>query len=134
MDPDGDMILILTMNLLSADHLLAVESLGQGSKTGVEDTSTKTKHQVEGRLLLDVIVGKCSAVLKLLACEDQSLLIRGDTLFILNLLFDIVDRVGGLDLKGDSFARKGLHEDLRIRNEFKDKSQCDGQLKDGTSD
>jgi len=41
---------------LAADHLLAVESLGQSGKGRVEDTATKTEHEVKGGLLLDVVV------------------------------------------------------------------------------
>ena len=37
------------------------------------------EHKVEGRLLLDVVVAEGTAVLKLLASEDQALLVRGDT-------------------------------------------------------
>lgn len=41
-------------------------------------TTTETKHEVESRLLLDVIVGEGTAVLELLAGEDQALLVGGD--------------------------------------------------------
>jgi len=74
--------------------------------------TTQTKHEVEGALLLNVVVGKGAAVLKLLAGEDQALLVRGDALLVLDLGLDIVDGVGRLHLKGDSLAREGLHEDL----------------------
>lgn len=60
--------------------------------------------------LLDIVVGQCSAILKLLSGEDQTLLIRGDALLVLDLGLDIVDRVRGLDLKSDGLARQGLHE------------------------
>ena len=60
--------------------------------------------------LLDVVVRKGATVLKLLAGEDQALLVRRNALLVLNLGLDIVDRVRGLDLKGDGLARKGLHE------------------------
>lgn len=33
-------------------------------------------------------------------------------LFVLDLLFDAIDRVGGLDIQGDGLPREGLHEDL----------------------
>jgi hypothetical protein len=39
---------------------------------------------VEGRLLLDVVVRKGAAVLELLAGEDETLLVRGDTLLVLD--------------------------------------------------
>jgi hypothetical protein len=60
--------------------------------------------------LLDVVVRKSASILKLLAGEDQSLLVRGNSLLVLNLGLDIIDRIGGLDLKSDGLARKGLDE------------------------
>ena len=39
---------------------------------------------MEGGLLLDVVVGQSAAILQLLAGEDETLLIRGDALLILN--------------------------------------------------
>lgn len=41
---------------LAADHFLAVECLGQSSEGRVIDATTQTQHQMQGRLLLDVIV------------------------------------------------------------------------------
>jgi len=38
------------------------------------------------------------------------LLIRGNSLLVLDLGLDIVNRIGGLDLKSDGLARKGLDE------------------------
>jgi len=48
-------------------------------------TTTETKDQVESRLLLDVVIRQSATVLELLASEDQSLLVRWDTLLVLNL-------------------------------------------------
>lgn len=56
---------------------------------------------MEGRFLLDVIVGKGSTVFKLLPSENQTLLIRRNALLVLNLRLHIVDRVGRLDLKSN---------------------------------
>jgi hypothetical protein len=53
---------------------------------------------VESRLLLDVVVRERTAVLKLLTSEDQALLVRRDTLLVLDLALDVVDSVRGLDL------------------------------------
>ena len=60
--------------------------------------------------LLDVVVGECASIFQLLSGEDQSLLVRGNSLLVLDLALDIVDRVGRLHLKGDSLAREGLYE------------------------
>ena len=43
---------------------------------------------MESGLLLDVVVGQGPAVLELLSGEDQSLLVRGDTLLVLDLGLD----------------------------------------------
>ena len=56
-------------------------------------------------LLLDVVVGKSAAILELLAGEDQALLVRWDSLLVLDLGLDIVDGVGRLYLEGDGLAR-----------------------------
>ena len=61
---------------------------------------------MEGRLFLDVVVGKSAAVLELLAGEDQTLLVRRDALLVLDLGLDIVDGVRGLDLEGDRLTRE----------------------------
>ena len=67
--------------------------------------TTKTKHQVEGGLLLDVVVRKSSAVLQLLPCEDETLLVRWDALLVLDFLLHVIDRVRWLDLQCDGLAR-----------------------------
>jgi hypothetical protein len=48
-------------------------------------TTAETKDQVEGRLLLDVVVRKSAAILKLLAGKDQTLLVWGNTLLVLKV-------------------------------------------------
>lgn len=67
---------------------------------------------MEGRLLLDIVIREGAAILELLAGEDKTLLIRGDTLLVLDLLLDVVDGVRRLHLKGDGLTRKGLDENL----------------------
>ena len=69
---------------------------------------------MEGGLLLDVVVGQRSAVLELLASEDQALLVRRNALLVLDLRLDVVDGIGGLDLKGDGLAGESLNEDLHL--------------------
>ena len=69
---------------------------------------------MEGGLLLDIVVSKGSAILQLLASEDQSLLVRGDALLVLDLGLHVVDGVRGLHLQRDGLPRQGLHEDLHL--------------------
>jgi hypothetical protein len=94
-------LLALVLDLLwgSVDLLLAL--LG---------TSTETEDEMEGRLLLDVVVREGTAIFELLASEDQALLVGWDALLVLDLGLDIVDGIGRLHLKGDSLAREGLDE------------------------
>ena len=63
---------------LAADHLVAVELGSQGLEGRLNDTTTEAKNQVEGRLLLDVVVRKGAAILELLTGEDQALLVWGN--------------------------------------------------------
>jgi hypothetical protein len=67
-------------------------------------TATKTENEMKSRFFLDVVVGESASVLELLASEDQALLVRGNSFLVLNLALDVVDGVGGLDLKGDGLA------------------------------
>ncbi|KAI8324696.1 hypothetical protein GQ54DRAFT_55794 [Martensiomyces pterosporus] len=97
---------------LAADHLVAVVGGSEGLEGGLDDTTTQTEDEVEGRLLLDVVVREGAAVLELLTGEDKALLIRGDTLLVLDLLLNVVDGVRRLHLKGDRLTSKGLDEDL----------------------
>jgi len=67
------------------------------------------------------VIGKGSTVFQLLSGENESLLIRGDTLFVLDLALDIVDRVGRLYLKGNGLSSQGLDEDLHTSSQSEDK-------------
>jgi hypothetical protein len=79
---------------------------------------------VESGLLLDVVVLKGSAILELLASEDESLLIWRNTLLVLNLGLDVLDGVTGFDIKGDGLASQGLHEDLHATTEAEHEVEC----------
>merc|ERR1711904_679065 len=72
----------------------------------------QTQHKVKSGLLLDIIIGKCAAIFKLLAREDQTLLVGRDAFLVLNLRLDVVDRITRLHVQRDGFARQSLHEDL----------------------
>jgi len=117
----GDALLILDLGLHVIDRVrgLDLKSDSLASEGLNEDlhTTTKAEDEMKGRLLLDVIVAQGAAILKLLASEDETLLVWGDTLLILNLRLDIVDSVAGLDLKSDGLARQGLDEDLHTSTE-----------------
>jgi hypothetical protein len=71
-------------------------------------TTTEAENEVKSGLLLNVIVGKGAAILELLAGEDQALLVRRNTLLVLNLGLDIVDGIARLNLQGDGLAGQSL--------------------------
>merc|ERR1712048_1052241 len=75
-------------------------------------TTTQTQHQMQGALLLDVVVRKRAPIFQLLACKDQALLVRWDALLVLNLGFHIVNGVGSLHIQGDGLARQSLDKNL----------------------
>jgi hypothetical protein len=60
--------------------------------------------------LLDVVIAQGTSIFQLLSGENQSLLVRWDSLLVLNFGLDIVNGVARLHLKGDSLAREGLDE------------------------
>ena len=117
---------------LPADNLVTVVFLGQNPQGGLDDSTPQSEDQVEGGLLLDVVVRQgpvvtkhiaisttkysliLPAILQLLAGKDQPLLIRRNSFLVLNLGLDILDRVTGFDLKGDGLTREGLDEDLHF--------------------
>ena len=78
-------------------------------------TSAETKDQVKGGLLLDVVVTQRPAILELLARKDESLLIGRDALLVLDLLLDIIDGVGRLDVERDGLSREGLDKDWNCK-------------------
>merc|ERR1712110_288689 len=78
---------------------------------------------MEGALLLDVVVGESSSVLELLASEDQSLLIWGNSFLVLDLGLDVLNGVRGLDLEGDGLPGEGLDEDLHASPESEHKME-----------
>ena len=119
-----DTLLVLDLGLNVVDGVggLDLEGDGLAGKSLDEDlhTTSETEHQVEGGLLLDVVIRKSAAVLELLAGEDEALLIGRNALLVLDLGLDIVDGVGGLNLEGDGLAGEGLHEDLHATTEPQD--------------
>jgi hypothetical protein len=122
-----DTLLILDLRLDIVDRVagLDLERDRLSSKGLYEDlhATTETEDQVEGRLLLDVIVREGAAILELLAGEDETLLIRGDSLLVLDLGLHVVDGVAGLNLEGDGLASEGLDKDLHTSTETEDEME-----------
>merc|ERR1712013_41029 len=75
-------------------------------------SSAQTQHQVQRRLLLNVIIRQSAPILQLLTRENQTLLLGRDTLLILNLRLHILNGVIGLHIQSDGLSRQSLDENL----------------------
>ena len=118
---DSFLVLDLGLDILDSVSWLDIEGDGLTSEGLDEDlhTTSESEHEMEGGLLLDVVVRQSSAVLELLSSEDESLLIWRNTFIVLDLRLDIFNGVGWLDVEGDGLSGKGLDEDLHLKV-FKD--------------
>ena len=113
---DSLLVLDLGLDIFNGVGWLNLQSdgfAGQGLDEDLHATA-KTEDEMKGRLLLDVVIGKSSAILKLFASKDETLLIWRDSLLILDLGFDVLDGVRGLDFQGDGLAGEGLNENLHL--------------------
>jgi hypothetical protein len=86
-------------------------------------TTTETKHQMKSRLLLDVVIRQSTTIFQLLASEDESLLVRGNSFLVLDLGLHVVNGVRALHLKSDCLTSKSLHEDLHTSSQAKNQVQ-----------
>merc|ERR1711887_268090 len=107
-------ILDLGLNVLDGITGLHLQSDGLASQGLDEDlhSTSETKYQMESRLLLNVVVRESSAILKLLASKDKTLLIWRNSFLILNLLFHVINRIAGFNVQGNGFSCKSLHKNL----------------------
>ena len=78
---------------------------------------------MKGGFLLDVVVRKGSAILKLLSGEDESLLIWGDSFLVLDLGLDVFDWVCWFNIEGDGLTSESLDEDLHTTSKSEDKME-----------
>ena len=113
---DTFLVLDLGLDVLNGVSGLNIKSDGLTSQGLDEDlhTTSESQDEMESGLLLDVVVGEGSAVLELLASEDESLLIRGDSLLVLDLGLDVLDSVSGLNVESDGLSGKSLNKDLHF--------------------
>jgi hypothetical protein len=86
-------------------------------------STTKTEDKVKSRLLLNVVIGESTTILKLLPCENKALLIGRDTLLILDLCFNVVNRVRGFNLQRNGLSSESLDKDLHTATETQNKME-----------
>merc|ERR1712133_262421 len=96
------LVLDLGLDVLNGVRRFNLESDGLASQGLDEDlhTSSQSENQMQGALLLDVVVRKSSSVLQLLSSEYQSLLVWGNAFLILDLGLHILNGVRRLNLQG----------------------------------
>jgi hypothetical protein len=73
-----------------------------GAYKGLDEdlhATAQAQHEMQRRLLLDVVVAERASILELLAREDEALLVWGNALLVLDLRLDVVDRVARLDFE-----------------------------------
>ena len=87
--------------------------------------------EVEGGLLLDIVVGEGGTIFQLLASKDKVLLVTRDALLVSNLGLDIVNGVRGLNFEGNDLPRQSLDKDLHLTVEMED--EMEGRLLPGTT-
>jgi hypothetical protein len=97
-----DTFLVLNLGLDRLDRVVRLNLKGDGLSGQSSDkdlhTSSETKNQMKCGFLLDVVISKASSILKLLTSKDESLLIGWDTLLVLDLGLNRLNRVVRLDL------------------------------------
>ena len=119
------LVLDLGLDVLNSVGWLDIEGDGLTSEGLDEDlhTTSESEDEMEGGLLLDVVIGESSSILELLSSEDESLLVWWDTLLILDLGLDVLDGVGWLDIKSDGLTSESLDEDLHTTSESEDEME-----------
>ena len=110
-------LLVVDLGVHALDRVRALDLQGDRLARHLvhEDlhATAQAEHQVERRLLLDVVVRKRAAtVLQLLAREAQPLLIRQGALLVVDLGVHVLDGVGAVDLQRDRLAYPHVREDL----------------------
>ena len=133
------LVLDLGLDVVNGIARLNLEGDGLSSKCLDEDlhTSSKTKNEVKSGLFLDVVVAQGTTIFQLLAGKDKTLLVWGDTFFVLDLGLDVVDGIARLNLEGDGLSGKCLDEDLhtssKTKNEVKSGLFLDVVVAQGTT-
>ena len=131
-DPSDNLVHVLetdtfsTLQIGRLDHglangggvLLKVSDHGGIVKDAAGDhavSSSQSQDQVKGRFLLDVVIAESAAIFQLLSGKNQSLLVWGDSLLVLDLGLDVIDGVGWFDIESDGLTGKSLDKNLSKR-------------------
>merc|ERR1719499_2781270 len=120
--------LVLDFGLHIGDSIrrLHIKSNRLSSKSLNKDlhATSQSKHQVQSRLLLDIVIRKSTAILQLFTSKDKTLLIRWNTFLVLDLGFDVRDSVRGFDIERDRLSCQGFDENLHSSSESQYQVEC----------
>merc|ERR1719378_86853 len=113
----GNSFLVLNFRLHVGDRVIGLDVQRdclsrEGLDENLHSSSTQSKNKVESGFLLDIVVRKRTSIFQLFTSEDQPLLLRWNSFLVLNLRFDVGNRIIGLNVQGDSLSGQRLHEDL----------------------
>ena len=86
------------------------DGLAGQSLDGDLHDSTEVEHQVQGRLLEDVVVREGATVVKLLTSEDETLQIRRNALLVKNRGRDVVVMVKTVERSGQGMEASGVRK------------------------
>ena len=89
---------------LTANHLLAVELLGESGKSRLNHSSSHLEEHFKGGLRRNSVGTDGLGVLKLLSGKDKALLVVVNVLSLLDHLLDVLHGLGGLNLKRDGVS------------------------------
>jgi len=123
---DALLVLDLCFHIVDGVRCLNIQCDGFTSQSFDKDlhATTEAEHQVQCRFLLNIVIRKCTAILQLFPCENQALLIRRDTLFVLDLCLDIVNGVRCFDIQSNCFAGQSFDKDLHATAETEHQMEC----------
>merc|ERR550519_2492423 len=89
-------------------------------------SSPESEDQMKSGLFLDVVIRQGPAIFELFSSKDQSLLVWGDSLFILDLSLDIFNGVRRFHLQSDGLSSESFDENLHSSSKSED--QMEGGL------
>ncbi len=87
-------------------------------------TTSKPQYQVQCWFFLNIVINEHSSILKLRSCEYESLLIRWNSLLVLNLLFYSFHYIIRWYIQCNGFSSKSLDKDLHARIEICSTKSC----------
>merc|ERR550519_1310060 len=86
-------------------------------------SSPESEDQMKSGLFLDVVIRQGPAIFELFSSKDQSLLVWGDSLFILDLSLDIFNGVRRFHLQSDGLSSESFDENLHSSSKSEDQDK-----------